>query len=163
MALPALSGKELLAWIEQTSEGWRRLIAVHPEALQLPCDVRESDSVGQVLQHIVAVELRYAERLCGLTETPYSASPCGTGETLYAIHDRAMALLRELENQDDFFWDESITFLTRSAGSMTVSRRVIFVHLLMHSIRHYAQLATLLRQHGVPPGWPMDYLYIGRL
>ncbi len=162
MALPALTGNELVAWIEQTSRGWRRLIAAHPEALQLPCNVRESDSVAQVLQHIVAVELRYAERLCGLAETPYTAIPCETSEALYAIHDRAMALLRQLENRDDLFWDESIAFVTRSAGSMTVSRRIIFVHLLMHSIRHYAQLATLLRQHGIPPDWPMDYLYMSK-
>jgi uncharacterized damage-inducible protein DinB len=29
----------------------------------------------------------------------------------------------------------------------------------MHSIRHYAQLATLVRQHGFQPTWPMDYLF----
>lgn len=160
MALPALSGNDLVAWVEQTSQGWRRLIAAHPEALQIPCDVREATSVAQLLQHIVAVELRYAERLHGLSETPYAAIPCETSEALYAIHDRAMALLRELENHDDVFWDESISFATRSAGSMSVQRRVIFIHLLMHSIRHYAQLATLLRQKGIPPDWPMDYIYL---
>jgi hypothetical protein len=31
----------------------------------------------------------------------------------------------------------------------------------MHGIRHYAQLATLVRQHGVAPDWPMDYLFMG--
>jgi len=30
----------------------------------------------------------------------------------------------------------------------------------MHSIRHYAQLATLARQNGFKPDWPMDYLYM---
>ncbi len=32
---------------------------------------------------------------------------------------------------------------------------------MTHGIRHYAQLATLVRQHGVTPDWPMDYLFMG--
>jgi uncharacterized damage-inducible protein DinB len=37
---------------------------------------------------------------------------------------------------------------------------IAFVHVLMHSIRHYAQLATLMRQHGIKPDWPGDYLFM---
>jgi uncharacterized damage-inducible protein DinB len=33
-------------------------------------------------------------------------------------------------------------------------------HALLHSVRHYGQLATLARQHGVAPDWPMDYLFM---
>ena len=42
----ALSDKELVAWVEQTTTGWRGLIAQHPQILDLPCDVRESKSVA---------------------------------------------------------------------------------------------------------------------
>ena len=81
MSLPGLTGEELLAWVERTSQGWRELVTAHPEALSIPCDVRETHSVGELLQHIVAVELRYAERLHGLPETPYEAIPFATGES----------------------------------------------------------------------------------
>ncbi len=49
---------------------------------------------------------------------------------------------------------------TRSAGVVLVARRAVLVHLAMHAIRHYAQLATLVRQNGVKPGWAMDYLFV---
>jgi len=74
----ALSDEELLAWAEKTTTGWRELIAKQPEILNLPCNVRETKAVAELLQHIVAVELRYAERLKGLPETSYEGVPCGT-------------------------------------------------------------------------------------
>jgi uncharacterized damage-inducible protein DinB len=41
---------------------------------------------------------------------------------------------------------------------LRATRRTILMHLLTHSIRHYAQLATLTRKQGVAPDWSMDYL-----
>jgi uncharacterized damage-inducible protein DinB len=41
---------------------------------------------------------------------------------------------------------------------MDLPRRTLFVHLFMHSVRHYAQLATLVRQHGYPVDFAMDYV-----
>jgi uncharacterized damage-inducible protein DinB len=150
-----------MAWVERTSSGWRELLAAHPEALSLPCDVRETTSVAQLLQHIVAVELRYAERLAGLAETPYEAVPFGSVEAIFAIHHQAMELLKQLDDREQAFWQEWVEYATRRGGSIRSTRRTAFVHLLMHSIRHYAQLATLVRQHGIAPNWQMDYLMMG--
>lgn len=157
----ALQAEELLAWVERTSQGWRELITEHPDVLSIPCDIRETSSVAGLVQHIVAVELRYAQRLRGLPESPYEEiSMCSAAE-LYATHDKAVALLRPLLSRPDVAWEQRIEFATRSAGILQVTRRVVLVHLLMHSIRHYAQLATLVRQHGIKPNWPMDYLFMG--
>lgn len=71
----AFTGAELLEWVEHTSQGWRRLIGAHPEVLAFPCDIRETKSVAELLQHIVAVELRYAERLNDQPETAYDSIP----------------------------------------------------------------------------------------
>lgn len=158
--MTALTGQDLIAWNEATSQGWKKLISAHPEALGIPCDIRETRSVGELLQHIVAVELRYAERLQGLLESPYESIPYDSAETIYYTHDLAMALLKQLQAREDSFWDESISFTTRRGDSVSVARRYVFVHTLMHSIRHYAQLATLVRQHGIAPDWPMDYLFM---
>jgi uncharacterized damage-inducible protein DinB len=159
--MTALTGAELLAWVEATSSGWRQLLAAHPEALAIPCDVRESTSVRELLHHIVAVELRYAQRLQNLPETSYDDVSMVSVEDLYATHDRAMTMLRELIANPDFAWEEQLDFVTRSLGTLRASRRTILIHTLMHSIRHYAQLATLVRQHGVKPDFPMDYLFMG--
>lgn len=158
--MTALTADELIAWVDRTTEGWRELVVRHPEVLALPCDIRETHRVAELLQHIVAAELRYAERLADLQETAYEAIGMGSAEELFATHMRAMALLRERLQVADFDWDQPIDFVTRSAGRMRASRRTILVHLLMHSVRHYAQLATLVRQHGIKPEWPMDYLFM---
>jgi uncharacterized damage-inducible protein DinB len=157
----ALSGEELIAWVEKTTIGWRDLLAQHPAVLDLPCDVRETKSVAELLQHIVAVELRFAERLSSLPETSYANISFASSAEIFTAHDRAMALLRELGEAPHFDWEQEIEFTTRSAGTLRASRRTVFVHLLMHSIRHYAQLATLVRQHGIKPDWQMDYLVMG--
>jgi len=150
-----------MAWVDRTSVGWRELIAAHPESLRIACDIRDTRSVGELLQHIVAAELRYAERLSGRTETPYETVEYGSAAAIYATHDKAMGYLQQLDAHPEAYWEEWIEFRTRSSGTMRATRRTIFLHLLMHSIRHYAQLATLLRQHGIAPNWAMDYLFMG--
>jgi uncharacterized damage-inducible protein DinB len=157
MNQPVLTAEQMMAWIELTSTGWRDLVAAHPEVLSLPCDVMGVSTAGQLLQHIVAVELRYAEQLSGLPPTDYANIPFDSAEAIYATHQRAAALLRE-QLASDIDWDERIEFVTRSMGPARSSRKSVLFHSQLHSVRHYAQLATLVRQHGVKPGWPMDYL-----
>jgi uncharacterized damage-inducible protein DinB len=160
MTEPALTADETIAWLDMTSKHWRALIEEHPEILQLPCDVMGVGTVGALLQHIVAVELRYAEQLVGLPPTEYAAIPFDSAAAIYATHDRAMKMYRELL-ASDLDWDAKFDFVTRSMGPMRASRKTILFHALLHGIRHYAQLATLVRQHGIKPGWQMDYLMMG--
>lgn len=156
----AFTGTELQEWVEETSRGWKRLISTYPEILSFSCDIRETNSVAQLLQHIVAVELRYAERLNELPETPYDSIAFDSVEVIYATHDRAMDLLRPLMDRGEGFWGTVLEFKTRSAGTLRATRRTVLAHLLTHSIRHYAQLATLARKQGVAPDWGMDYLFM---
>jgi uncharacterized damage-inducible protein DinB len=157
----ALTGEELIAWIDKTAERWHKLLEAHEDLLAVPCDVAGVKCVGELMQHIVAVQLRYAERLAGLPETSYEAIAYDTAATLFATNAQGMALFREMLADPAFDWSLEIEFSTRSMGQLVASRKTIFVHALMHSIRHYAQLATLVRQHGVKPDWAMDYLFMG--
>ena len=154
----ALTGTELQEWVEHMSRGWKNLILAHPEILSFPCDIRETRSVAELLQHIVAVELRYAERLNEMPQTPYESIPFDSVEAIYATHDRAMEMLRPLLDRNEHFWETIIENKTRSAGIMRASRRTVLVHLLTHSVRHYAQLATLVRKQGIESELPMDYI-----
>jgi uncharacterized damage-inducible protein DinB len=155
-----LSAEEMLAWNERTAQTWRRLAEEHPEVLALDCDIYGVKTVGQLLQHIVAVETRYAQRLASTTETPYDAIPCGSAAEIFDAHEAAMQGLRaELTKGGD--WDAKFEFQTLTMGRARASRKTVFFHALLHSIRHYAQLATLVRQHGFKPAFPMDYLPMG--
>jgi uncharacterized damage-inducible protein DinB len=157
MPQPALTAYEMLAWLDTTSNHWHDLIEAHPEILAMPCDIMGASTAGQLLQHIVAVELRYAEQLSGLPVTEYSAIAFDSADAIYKTHRCATALIsKQLESDVD--WNQRIDYVTRSMGPARSMRKTILFHALMHAIRHYAQLATLVRQHGVKPGWQMDYL-----
>jgi uncharacterized damage-inducible protein DinB len=160
MSQPALNAEELLAWNDRTAQTWQLLVEQHPEVLALPCDVYGVSTVGQLLQHIVAVETRYAQRLAAIPETPYDAIPYSTAAEIFGAHQAAMDIIRaEVAKGGD--WDKKFEFQTLTMGLARASRKTVFVHALMHSIRHYAQLATLVRQHGFKPPYPMDYLLMG--
>jgi uncharacterized damage-inducible protein DinB len=159
MTQPVLTAEEILAWNEKTTQGWRRLLTAHPELLAQPCDIAGTKNVAELLQHIVAAQLRYAERLAGLPVSDYAAIPFDSVESIYAVHDRAVSIFQQLLTSD-VDWSESIDFVTRTAGTLHSDRKTILFHALLHSIRHYAQLASLTRQCGVKADWPMDYLFM---
>ena len=75
MSEPVLTAQEALKWYESTSDHWRGFLSENPKILALPCDIANTSTVGQLLQHIVAVELRYAERIASHPETTYEQVP----------------------------------------------------------------------------------------
>jgi len=155
---PALSATELMAWNDKMTAGWRSFVTEHPAVLEVGCDIYRAKTVGELLQHIVAAELRYAERLAGLEATEYDRIPFGTAEEIFATHERALALLRDLLDDENYDWNIELEFGTLTAGRRRAPRRVIFFHAMLHGVRHYAQLGTLVRQAGFAPRLPMDYL-----
>ena len=157
MTQPTLNAEEILAWNEKTAQGWQKLLTDHPELLTQPCDIAGTKSVAELLQHIVAVELRYAERLAGLPASDYATIPFDSVESIYATHNRAVALFQQVFTSD-INWTEPMEFPTRTMGPLRSNRKTILFHALLHGIRHYAQLASLVRQCGVKPDWQMDYL-----
>jgi uncharacterized damage-inducible protein DinB len=159
MSEPNLSAEELIGWLETTSTNWHKLLNAHPELLTIPCDVAGTKTIAELLQHIVAVELRYAERLADLPVSDYANIPFDSVEAIYATHDRTINILRQLLAVD-IDWNQSIEYMTRSFGPARSTRKTILFHVIFHGIRHYAQLATLARQHGIKPDWPMDYIFM---
>jgi uncharacterized damage-inducible protein DinB len=159
MTMPSLTAHDLLAWLEKTSTGWHQILTTHPELLAVPCDIMGVRTVAELLQHIVAVELRYAQRLADLPVSDYADVPFDTAKSIYDTHTRAMSILDGLL-ASDIDWDAPIEFVTRAMGPAQSPRKTLLFHTLLHSIRHYAQLATLARRHGIKPDWAMDYLFM---
>ena len=158
--MTGMSGNELLAWNDATFSKWMGLVEERPALLDAPCDVLNTGTVRGLLHHIVLVELRYAQRLCTELETAYEDVPQAVA-SITATHVEMTRRIERLLNDDGFDWEEIIDFRTRSMGVLRTTKRTVLIHMLMHSIRHYAQLATLARQAGFKPGWPMDYLFMG--
>ncbi len=163
MPQPTLTATEILEWNDQTAQRWKALLAAHPEGLDLPCDVYGVTNVRGLLRHIFAVETRYVQRLSGEPVTPYEEIPDGSPELLFGLHDTAVAKYRQIIADESVNWAEKLEFTTISAGTRTATRRKILFHGLLHSIRHYAQMATLVRQHGIKPDWPMDLMFLAAM
>jgi uncharacterized damage-inducible protein DinB len=157
MSQPILSAEDIIAWNENTTQNWRKLLSNHPQLLDKPCDITGTKTVAELLQHIVAVELRYAQRIADLPISDYAEIPFDSVDSIFATHTRSIALFQQ-SLAADTDWNEEIEFPTRTAGRLRSNRKTILFHALLHSIRHYAQLATLVRQQGIKPDWQMDYL-----
>lgn len=156
----SLTAEEILHWNDLNATHWRKFFTEHPEALDLPCDVYAGTStIADLLHHIVIVELRYAQRLTGQPISDYSEIPTSSAEQFFAVHDRALILLRRILSDETIRWNEEITVATRSQGSLITTPKTIFFHSVLHSMRHYAQLAMLLRHAGLATNWQHDYLF----
>jgi uncharacterized damage-inducible protein DinB len=160
MSEPVLTAQEVLKWNESTSNYWRKFVADNPAILAIPCDIASTKTVAELLQHIVAVELRFAQRIARLPETAYEQIANDSVEALYATHDKAIALFKQTLAADTD-WNQTIEFATRSYGTMRASLKTIYFHATLHGLRHYAQLSTLVRQEGYKPAWLGDYLMMG--
>jgi uncharacterized damage-inducible protein DinB len=156
----ALPAEELLAWNDATAQRWYAFLSTTPAALASPCDIHDAHTVAHFLQHIVAAQLRHAQRLAGLPISDYDSVPCATADEFLAAHQRFVALLRPLLADPAIDWSEPLEFNTLTAGRRRATRRTLLFHAMLHGIRHYAQLATLLRQAGFAPNISGDYLLL---
>jgi len=160
MSYAGITLAELLADNEASTAKWQAWFAVNPGALDVPCDIYNSGSVRGFLRHIFAVELRHSQRLVGGEVTAYDAIPIGSLGDLFATHAQAIRNLRGfLEHASDAALEEDTMIQTVSAGTLHASRRKLFAHVMLHSIRHWAQMTTHLRKHGYATDWAKDFLF----
>jgi uncharacterized damage-inducible protein DinB len=159
--LAQISFAELLAANESDAAKWRKWFDEQPTAvLDVRLSIALAKDVREFLLHVFAVELRYAERLTGAPVTEYETLPTGSVAELFGISQRASALYRQyLANATDTDLASVMEFPTRTAGIIRSSKRKMFAHALIHSMRHWAQLATALREAGYPTTWGKDFLY----
>ena len=155
-----LSFGELLDYCAEETNHWREWFKKNPAALALASDIAGTKDVREIVLHIVAVQMRYAERLLNMPITEYDELKAKTAEELFSLGHKSLEDLRSFAvAANDPDWDGTLTFPTRSAGTLTASRRKIFIHALLHGVRHWAQLATYLRQKGFRQDWHHDFIF----
>ncbi len=160
--LTALTLGELLTYNEVETERWREWFEKQPsKVLDLPIDIANLGSVRGLLRHIFWVELRYVERILQFTpETPFEAVTAYSVDELFAFALQTRAKFRDfLSIANAAQLKGTIEFHTITAGLVRATRRKVFVHAMLHGVRHWAQLATALRQAGYATDWPHDFLY----
>ena len=75
------------------------------------------------------------------------------------VGDRAYALLhRVLETTTDPQWADVMPF-PKPMEHVKPTRRKCFIHVVVHSTRHWAQLATALRAASHAQDWQHDLIF----
>jgi uncharacterized damage-inducible protein DinB len=156
-----LSFSEMLEANERETGKWQSWFERQPaELLDLPLGIAIAKDVREFLLHIFAVELRYAERLTGSPVTEYESIRTASVRELFAVGEKARGLYRRyLSGATDADLASVQEFPTRSAGVLRASKRKMFAHAMLHGVRHWAQLATALREKGHGTDWGHDFLF----
>lgn len=151
---------ELLVYTDRETERWFQwLRGQGPEVLQVRMGEGARETVRDVIGHVFGVELRYAERLLGQPVTAFEAMDAGSLDALWALHQQARRLLHAyLDALPAGERGRTLVFQTRSYGQLQASAHRVTAHLFLHGIRHWAQVATALRQAGHRQDWEHDWL-----
>ncbi|HXE91934.1 MAG TPA: DinB family protein [Terriglobales bacterium] len=158
--IAALPFDKLIEYEEEEAQKWEKWLRTQPpKALEVPVGTGDTATVRGLIWHICAVEYRHAQRLLG--EPPASPEELRREslDDIFRLGDTArMKMTSFLAGATDAVLNETITFETRTAGTFTSSRRKLLTHILLHGIRHWAQIATALRQAGYKQDWQHDFL-----
>jgi uncharacterized damage-inducible protein DinB len=154
-----LTFRELLDYTGEEAARWARWFGEHPDALELPYAAGQLATVRGVVHHIFVVERRHTERLLGRPVSGYDDVPSSPDRALFDAGREARALFASyLAAATDADLARVLEFDTLSAGRQRSSARKLAAHVLVHGVRHWAQLATHLRAAGRPTDWGHDLL-----
>lgn len=155
-----LTFDELLRYTNAEREKWRSWLARHPAAMDVPVqpDGRHA-TVGKLIDHIFLVERRHLQRLM---EVPVATRTGLTGNNAPPLFDYGASVRRELEQYvadlDEEIADEVRQFEVREQQWRMSPRKLLF-HILLHEIRHWAQIALAVRVNSLEPPGDHDLFY----
>jgi uncharacterized damage-inducible protein DinB len=155
----ALSYQTLLELTSTEQHRWHDWFVERPKAWAVPFATGRMATIGGVVLHIFAVEQRYAQRLQDLDVTPWEGFRQTSIEDVFELGDNARAQLIDfLTSAHESELDRELTFQTLTAGTVTASKHKIASNIFLHGIRHWGQIATVLRQQGFSEQWSHDLL-----
>jgi len=152
--------EEFLRYTQEERDKWRLWFTAHPDAVEI--DVQPGaryQTVGALIDHIFLVERRHLQRL---TEDTLSNSTGLTGNNAPPLFDYGASVRRELEQfarvigEDEARETRAILI---QEEIVTISPRKLLFGILIHEIRHWAQVALALRIAGIEPPGAHDLRY----
>jgi uncharacterized damage-inducible protein DinB len=162
MSHPAVTLEDLLADYEATSARWKDFFTGHPDAALVPTDIAGSKNIGELVWHIYVASYRHAQRLLGEEVTDVEAlGDVHDIPAAFALEAAAVEKLHQfLQNATEGVLDEHFEFRSRiTHRHVSGSNRKLCLHVMIHAIRHWAQIGTIVRLAGFPPDWPQDIIF----
>jgi uncharacterized damage-inducible protein DinB len=162
MSVPVEFGK-LMEYAQHERGKWKAWLEVDPSRLRLPFQTgMRLPTLNALLDHVFWVERRHLSRLQGVPLPEATGIAEGDLAGLFAYAERAHADLRRyVEGLTDSQANESMTFTlaTVPPHPVTITRGTLAIHILLHEVRHMAQLAYAARLAGLEPPGQHDYLF----
>ncbi len=147
-----ISIRELLDFSYEDTQKWFEFFRQNPKALDVELGGAAKDVRGLVL-HIITVELRYVERLLGQAPRSFDAFRGATFEQMQELFAESRRMIDEvLSRSTPESMSDVIVSQTKAFGEVRASKRKVLVHMMLHGMRHWAQLAMALRQAGFATG-----------
>lgn len=155
-----LSFPELVHYTNDERDKWRTWFMAHPEAVEVPVQPgARHATVGKLIDHIFLVERRHLQRLM---ELPLADRTGLTGNNAPPLFDYGASVRRELEQYvadlDEDVADQPRVFEVREQPWPMTPRKLLF-HILLHELRHWAQIALAVRSAGLEPPGDHDLFY----
>ena len=152
---------DLLAYSDWDRPQWRAWFRQQgPDALAVslgPNTDGRFATVGELVRHIFSAEVRYVERVRKAPLTDTSVIPAGDVEALFEFGQATRRALHELLlTFPDTAWGD-LREMQVGKNTITVTAGAMIVQTVTHELRHWAQIATLLRLAGYGSGIH-DYL-----
>ena len=155
----ALRYETLLEHTSTEQHRWHDWFVERPKAWAVPFATGRMATVGGVVTHIFAVELRYAQRLLDQEATSWEDFRQTSIEDVFELGDHARGqLVQFLTSALESELDRVLTFQTLTAGTVSASKHKIASNVFLHGIRHWGQIATVLRQNDFADQWSHDLL-----
>jgi uncharacterized damage-inducible protein DinB len=150
----------LLDYADHERQKWRGWLLADPSRLRIPMQPGgRFPTVADLLDHVFFVERRLLSRLEGATPPEATGIPPGDVEALFEYADLVRADFRRyVEDLNDAGADEGMV-LPLSIGNVQTTRRTLATHLVLHEVRHFAQIALAARLAGHPPPGAHDILF----
>jgi uncharacterized damage-inducible protein DinB len=151
---------ELLDYSDYERAKWKAWIQADPSRLNMPFQTgARFPTLWSLLEHIFLVERRHLARLEGGTPPDSTGVAAGDLAGLFEYADLVRADLRQfVEGLTDAEAATMFSF-TIPMGTFTMSRRKLASHILLHELRHWAQVASAARVAAVEPPGEHDILF----
>ena len=155
-----ISLHELMAWTAEERAKWLPWLKANPKALDVTVQPGgRFPTVASLIDHIFLVEHRHTLRLQGKDlPTEWGVKP-GDIDALYAFAARGRdAVIRYLPTLSDKDANTPRDVVV-ATGTYALSPRKLLFHMVLHEVRHWAQIAAAVRAAGFAPPGDHDLFY----
>jgi uncharacterized damage-inducible protein DinB len=151
---------ELLDYSDHERRKWREWFSADVARLDIPMQIGgRFPTAAAMVDHVFLVERRHLARLEGGTPPESTGIPPGDIEDLFDYGALVRADLRRYVTDLDEAGAGETTAVATRAGTFTMARRALLTHIVLHEVRHFAQIAFGARLAGHPPPGEHDLFY----